>query len=150
MDIHEAREIREVLREINKYSLRDLKQTLYRLEAATTEAKQTIADVHSAAKDLRASIREARTLLATGVSVILDAKVDAAVSALGEASSQAMRDSVARVIAEFDKLGALLLEADKNMKKQSMEDVIRAVVAKPGSGLVDKVPVAWQARVKKD
>lgn len=150
MEIKEAREIREILREISNYSLKDLKQMLYRLDTATAEAKQTVADVHSVAKDLRASIREARALLATGVQEMLDEKVDVAVSALGEASAQAMRDSVDKVLSEFDRLGSLLLDADKNMKKHSMEEVIKAVVAKPQSGIVERIPTAWHVGWQKE
>ena len=141
MDIREAREIREILRQMERYPLKDMKLQLQRLQGATAEAKQTIADLHSVAKDARATMREMRDLLTRDIRCELQAAVREHVDVLHRANKQAMEDSVTKVIDDFNRLGKLLMSVDS---PNPLEEIVAAVVAKPGQGIVEKTRVQWK------
>jgi phosphate uptake regulator len=143
MDIREAREIREVLREINSYSLKDLKRERLKLEVATAEAKRTLSDIHSATKDARATLKEAQTFLNSAIKDLMLAQVDEHMGILRDATNLAREEAVDRIIREFERLGNLLLTADG---QQPIEEIITLVFANPGQGIVSKQPTHWRSK----
>lgn len=105
--------------------------------AAARELRAAVVEGHQMLKDLKAermAAREARKELSMlyeamiqghlhGIREILDESVKREIDALGVVTEKAMRDSVKKVEAEFDKLAAILLgkEGDGNSIEQLFE-----------------------------
>lgn len=93
-----------------------------RMEAANETARELLRDVNTASKDLRRTIREAKEVIAADVNAQINAAMTEQLGQLSEATRVAMRNSVAKVEAEFDKLANLFLGKDKD---DPLEDLIR-------------------------
>ena len=91
----------------------DLQQLLGQLRAEISEARGTLKDLRyeiKAARELTTTTRQLVTELAeTQVRGLLADEVTRQVTALGKEIEKQMRESVAKVIAEFDTLRDLLL-----------------------------------------
>lgn len=87
------------------------------LQEDIREARGTLKDLRYEIKTARALVETTRQLTAelaeTQVRELLEKEVVRQVTALGEQTSEQMRKSVAKVIAEFDKLRDLLLGQDR-------------------------------------
>jgi rRNA-processing protein FCF1 len=104
--------------------------TINELIAATAEAREVIREMHGAQKDLRREIAEARAFIASDIEAAIRAEVAKQMAELGEATSKAMRESVAKVGREFDRLEAIFTGRDKTARKAGhppLEDLIRRV-----------------------
>lgn len=99
LPINDLHKIRDQLRE----EIREARGTLKDLRYETKTARE----LAEATRQLAAELAE------TQVRDLLAAEVDRQVTALGEQTQQQMSKSVAKVIAEFDKLRDLLLGNDR-------------------------------------
>lgn len=94
------------------------------LTAVAEQLREQISDARGTLKDLRHEIKAGREaieairtaaaqLAQTHVRPLLEAEVTRQVDALGKVNEEAMRKSVAKVTAEFDKLSGLLLGEER-------------------------------------
>lgn len=102
------------------------------LQEDIREARGTLKDLRyeiKTARDLAESTRGlAAELAETQVRELLEKEVVRQVTALGEQTSEQMRKSVAKVIAEFDKLRDLLLGTDRvadGREERSIPDLLQ-------------------------
>lgn len=99
------------------------KEDAERLEKATETARELLSEIHGVTKDLHTAMRDARTISAKLTEEEMRREVKSAVDKLGEATKQAMEDSVARVTTEFDKLQKLLMGRTRSDRRQGRMDV---------------------------
>lgn len=109
-----------------------------RLEAATYAARETLQELHGAMKDMNAAIAAARALLSTDIHMRMEELFKTELGIFREAMREARDSSTDRTIAEFDRLGAILLAVDKK-HANTLEELVEAVARKPHSGLVEKL-----------
>lgn len=114
-----------------------------RLEAATREARQLLSDLHTVGKDLRRTLKEAKQVAAAEVGDLIAAECARLLGELGPVTEEQMRKSVDKVIAEFDRLGAILLGVDK---AEPIEVMVAKVAAASGRGQVE----AYEQHVDND
>ncbi|WP_405594680.1 hypothetical protein [Streptomyces sp. NBC_01092] len=110
----------------------DLHKTRDQLRREIREARGALKDLRyevKAARDLVEATRQlAAELAETQVRDILHAEVTRQLTALGEVTEQQMSKSTTKVIAEFDKLHALLLGHDKvadGREEHSIPDLLQ-------------------------
>lgn len=91
------------------------------------ELREEIREARGILKDLRREIKDARTLGPLLVKEQLEAEVWEQVDKLGKVTAKQMELSVAKVIAEFDRLSDLLMgrtRRDRRTGKPSIPDLI--------------------------
>lgn len=109
-----------------------------RLEAATYAARETLQEIHGVMKDMNAAIASARALLSTDIHAQMEEFMGIEFGIFRDAMTQARNTATDRTIAEFDRLGAILLAVDKR-HANTLEELVEAVARKPHSGLVQKL-----------
>jgi hypothetical protein len=108
-------------------------QQAERLENATTAAREILSELNSAGKDLRATIKEARTLL-TGTT--WENEVRAQIAALADVLESRIDEASANVLSEFKRLGDILLATDQGTP---FENLVEQVAAEPGQCRIEAV-----------
>ena len=110
----------------------DLHKLHDQLQDEIREARGTLKDLRYEIKTARALAENTRQLTAelaeTQIRDLLEKEVVRQVTALGEQTSEQMRKSVAKVIAEFDKLRDLLLGHDRvtdGREERSIPDLLQ-------------------------
>jgi hypothetical protein len=114
----------------------DWDSTIDRLAAATSDAREVIAEAHGATRDLRQALAEARELLARtvpeAVRVELDSRlkeaIEANLAALGTETTKAIDAAVTRVGREFGRLERVILGTDAEARsegKPTIEALVR-------------------------
>ena len=98
------------------------------LEAVRDQVRSEIREAREVLKDLRTEAKEARQLVPLLVDQLFEEEVEKQVGELGRATEQAMKDSVDRVVAKFDKLAALLMGEDRTQRdKPSIPEMVDAM-----------------------
>lgn len=98
------------------------------LEAVRDQLRAEIREAREVLKDLRGETKEARRLVPLLAAELFEAEVKKQVAQLGVATKKAMDESVARVIAKFDKLAALLMGEDHSQRsKPSIPEMVTAI-----------------------
>lgn len=110
----------------------DLQKLRDQLQEEIREARGTLKDLRYEIKTARDLVEATRQLAAelaeTQVRDLLEKEVTRQLAALGEQTSEQMRKSVAKVIAEFDKLRDLLLGRDRvadGREERSIPDLLQ-------------------------
>jgi phosphoenolpyruvate-protein kinase (PTS system EI component) len=109
-------------------------QQAERLETATATAREVLSELNSAGKDLRATLKDARALLSE---TSWEGEVRAQMTALAKVIEGRINDASENVLAEFKRLGDVLLGVDQG---QPLEDLVQQVAAEPGQCRVEAVP----------
>lgn len=109
-----------------------------RLEAATYAARETLQELHGVMKDMNAALAAARALLSTDIHERMEELFQAELSIFRDAMREARDTSTDKTLAEFDRLGAILLAVDKR-HDNTLEELVEAVARKPHSGFVQKL-----------
>ncbi|PZG49873.1 hypothetical protein C1I98_11195 [Spongiactinospora gelatinilytica] len=112
---------------------------LSELKAAGDELRELIREAHGVTKDLRQAVKDARQTIEHDVAQTMKAEVKGQVDELGEATATAMRNAVAKVGREFDRLEALFTGTDPQSRragKPPLENLIRERLnaTQPSSG----------------
>jgi methyl-accepting chemotaxis protein len=109
---------------------------LDRLEAAVGECREMVREAHSATKDLRAAVREAKkevqALAKDEVAAHVQQEVSRQLEELDERTRQAITAATQKVIAEFDRFGESLLGKEAYWQKASG----RRAAARPDTDVV--------------
>lgn len=124
----------------------DWDSTIDRLAAATSDAREVIAEAHGVTRDLRQALAGARELLAATVPGAVAAEVDAqvkpvvadAVKGLAADTRAAMDAAVAKIGREFTRLERLYLGTDAESQREgkpSIEEMIRRSLASPAGDI---------------
>lgn len=93
------------------------------------ELRELVREAHGATKDLVREIKTARELVPLLTDELFTAEVKKQVSALGEATTQAMDAATDRVAKRFEALEALFLGEDKQSRRKG-EPSIPALIQK--------------------
>lgn len=108
----------------------DMPNLIDRLGEASLTARGLLADIRTATKDLRATLRDAQDerarladLIKETVAAEIHAEVATQLEALGEKTRQAMDDATAKVGREFDKLANILMTGDDHGRGESLLDL---------------------------
>lgn len=108
--------------------------------AELAQLREATREAHEALKDLRTERRAIEQLIAgvegrvrRAVADLIEAQVAEQIAALGKVTEKAMRDSVAKVGREFDRLAAIYVGRDDD--GQTLEELTRQAVARREAGL---------------
>ncbi|RBQ21569.1 hypothetical protein DP939_02335 [Spongiactinospora rosea] len=98
------------------------------IETVCAELRELVREAHGVTGDLRKAVKDARRTVESDIAQTMEAEVKRQVAELGEVTAEAMRNSVAKVGREFDRLEAIFLGADPQSKRKGrppLEDLIR-------------------------
>lgn len=109
-------------------ALTELRAERAKLEATLADIRQATTQGRQLQKDLKAEYQIIRDDINGRIKDVLESAVEKALAELAGTVNGWMRRSVAKIIAEFDKLEALLLHKDAKSRKAgepTLEDLIR-------------------------
>jgi hypothetical protein len=116
-----------------------------RLERAIEQGRELLRELNGTHKDLLRSLREARQASRDEIERRIAAELAERLELLSKTCSEQMQICVDKINSEFARLGKIMLGVDTG---QSLEEIIAAVSAVPGAGIL--VSVTDQIRYDSD